>query len=275
MALNWLADRTRARRVAAPNEPVLWYEFEGDAHDSVGDADGQVEGRVNFVPGVYGQAVHFMNAGDRVTIPDAARVFAGARDALTITFWQYGDDSSHRTDTLCCSNYVYGQSNPTIAIHLGCWQPPGYYRWDCGDPWSFSNRLAGRHGSESEWKGRWNHWAFTKDTRVGSDGQRGRMEIYLNGELYDRRTGTGTSIAGITSFEIGSGWYGYYDGLIDDFQIYDYALSPAEVAYVATDGTGVFRQKPASPADLDASDRVDLRDFSILADEWLKDGFWP
>ena len=68
------------------------------------------------------------------------------------------------------------------------------------------------------------------------------MEIYLNGELYDRLTGTDTPITGITSFEIGSGWYGHYDGLIDDVQIYDYALSAAEIAYVATDGAGVFQE---------------------------------
>ncbi len=276
MALEWLDDRTPVYEVAAPNEPVLWYEFDGSANDSAdGAAHGQVEGRVNYVPGVYGQAIRFMNQGDRVTIPQAARVFARLREAITITFWQFGEDSTHRSDTICCSDYTYGQSNPAIAIHLGCWRHPGHYRWDCGRPWSFENRVAGRHRDKSEWAGRWNHWAFTKDIRVGPEGEKGRMEIYLNGALYDRLTGTDTPITGISSFEIGSGWYGYYDGRIDDFQIFDYALSPAEIAYVATDGTGVFRPGPSSPADLDASDLVDLRDFSILATEWLHDGLWP
>jgi len=275
LALEWLEERTRVYKVSTPNEPVLWYEFEGNANDSAGEAHGQVEGRVNYVPGVHGQAIHFMNQGDGVSVPQAASVFAGTREAITITFWQRGDDSTHLTDTICCSNYAYGQSNPTLAIHLGCWKNPGYYRWDCGNPWSFNSRLAGKHQDKSEWAGRWNHWAFTKDIRVGPEGQKGRMEIYLNGELYDSRTGTDTPIDGITSFTIGYGWYGYYDGLIDDFQIYDYALSPAEIAYVATGGTGIFPQRPTSAADLDSSDRVDIHDFSILADEWLQDGLWP
>ena len=73
------------------------------------------------------------------------------------------------------------------------------------------------------------------------------MEIYLNGELYDSRTGTDSPITNITSFEIGSGWYGRYDGLIDDFRIYDYALSPAEVAWVATHGTGTIEAQPPPP----------------------------
>jgi hypothetical protein len=275
MARDWLDDRTRVLPVAAPNEPVLWYEFDGNANDRAGGPAGQVEGRVNWVPGVYGQAVHFMNEGDGVMVPNASEVFARIREAVTVTFWQYGDDTPHLNDTICCSNYAYGVSNPALAIHLGCWRNPGQYRWDCGSPWSLTNRVAGRHETKSEWAGRWNHWAFTKDIRVGPAGEKGRMDIYLNGRLYASRTGTDTPIKDITSLEIGTGWYGRYDGVIDDFEIFDYALTPAEIAYIATDGTGRLPQRPASPADLDDSNRVDLHDFSILATEWLHDGLWP
>ena len=275
MALDWLDDRMRVHPVAAPNEPILWYPFDGNADDIAGSAHGHTQGRFNYAPGVYGQAIHFANQGDTVSVPEALAVFGRAREAITIAFWQKGDDSSHLNDTICCSNYVYGQSNPAIAIHLGCWRGPGRYRWDCGSPWSFENRLAGVHRDKSDWTGRWNHWAFTKDVRVGPVGRKGRMEIYLNGVLYDSRERTDTPITDITSFEIGSGWYGHYDGLIDDFQIYDYALSPAEIAYVATDGFGVFHHRPASKADLDGNDEVDLHDFAVLASEWLEDQLWP
>jgi len=269
LAKDWLCDRTRIIAVAAPNEPILWYDFDGDAEDRTGTADGQIHGRCNFLPGVYGQAIAFASEGDSVTVPEAASVFGRIREAITIAFWQQGYDSGHLNDTLCCSDYVYGQSNPALAIHLGCWRNPGQYRWDCGSPWSFENRVAGRHTEKSEWTGRWNHWAFTKDIRTG------RMEIYLNGELYDSRTGTDTPIADITSFEIGSGWYGRYDGLLDDFRIYDYALSLAEIAYVATRGTGIFPQESNSPADLNADGAVDFRDLAILATDWLETGLWP
>jgi hypothetical protein len=275
MAADWLRTRIRSYDVVEPNDPVLWYAFDGNANDSAGTAYGQVEGRATYGPGVYGQAIRFSYEGDAVTIPDAARVFAGIRDAITIAFWQYGDDSPHLNDTICCSNYEYGKSNPAISINLGCWQNPGQYRWDCGYPWSMDNRLAGRHQSKTEWTGRWNHWVFTKDIRPGLDGTRGRMNIYLNGELYDSRTGTDSPITNITSFEIGSGWYGRYDGLIDDFQIYDYALSPAEVAWVATNSTGTFEDPTPAPTDLDASGRIDFRDFAILATQWLEDTTWP
>lgn len=275
LAADWRYGPVRTLETKRPKKkPVVWYEFDDNVKDRMGRADGAIEGQCTFEDGVYGQAIHFDGRQDAVTIPEASTVFQSIHDAITIAFWQKADDSGHRNDTLFCSNYVYGLSNPALAIHLGCWRDPGRYRWDCGSPWSFENCLAGRHRDKSDWTGRWNHWAFTKDIRAVADGRTGCMEIYLNGELYDRLTGTDAPITGITSFEIGSGWYGGYDGLIDDVQIYNYALSAAEVAYVATDGAGLF-ERPASAADLNTDGEVDFRDLATLAAEWLQDELWP
>ena len=269
LAQRWLYDRTRPLIMAAPNEPILSYDFDGNAQDRAGTSNGQIVGRCNFVPGVTGQAIRFLSEGDGVIVTNAPGVFGRVRDAITIAFWQRGDDSTHLNDTLCCSNYVYGRSDPAVAIQLGCWRSPGQYRWDCGYPFSFDNRLAGRHQSKEEWAGRWNHWAFTKDARTG------RMEIYLNGALYDSRSGASAPITGVTSFEIGAGWYGRYDGALDDFRIYDYALSAAEVAHVATGGTGILPEPPNAPADLNSDGTVNFGDFALLATHWLETNLWP
>ena len=205
-------------------------------------------------------------------ITNAVELFQRISTGITIAFWQYGADSAHRNDTLCCSNYEYDVNNPAIAINLGCWLRPrqaGLYNWDCGYPWSFDSHLNGDHKYKSEWTGRWNHWAFTKDV------EKGLMQIFFNGALYDSRIGANSPIAGITSFEIGSGWYGGYDGLIDDFRIYNYALSQPEVAYIATNGTGIFNQPLISPADIDADNQINFHDFVILAGRWLDEQLWP
>jgi hypothetical protein len=277
MASQWLASRTNTYAVAMPKAPILWYKFDGDTSDSAGDTPGQIEGRTGYVMGKHRQAVAFRNAGDAVQIPAerVADLFSRTREAITIAFWQVGNDSRHLNDTICCSNYEYGKSGPSISINLGCWRNPGQYRWDCGTPWSLASRVAGHHRDKLEWTGRWNHWVFTKDIRVGSPDAKGRMEIYLNGVLYDRRWGTDSPIEGITSFEIGAGWYGRYDGLIDDFQIYDYALSAPEAAYLASDGTGILEATIPLSADLDYNGYVDFNDFAILASQWLMDGMWP
>ncbi|MFC1633836.1 LamG domain-containing protein [Planctomycetota bacterium] len=269
LALCWLDRGTHMYYVTTPKNPIAWYKFDGNTDDSAGSADGRLLGTPTYTQGVFGQAISFDGYKDAVEITNVPGLFSKIVTGITIAFWQYGADSSHLSDTLCCSNYLYGLDDPVIAINLGCWRPPGRYNWDCGGPWSFENRLDGNHRYASEWSGRWNHWAFTKDVQTGT------MQIFLNGLLYDSRTGADSPISGITSFEIGSGWYGGYDGLMDDFRIYNYALSQSEVAHVATNGTGIFEQPLMIPADLNEDDQIDFSDFAILADKWLDNKLWP
>jgi hypothetical protein len=248
---------------------LAWYKFDGDASDATGTAHGQPRGSPTYAQGVYGQAIRLDGYNDAVEIAGAASLFSRITTGITIAFWQYGADSPHHTDTLCCSNYTYGFAGPAIAINLGCWKQPGKYNWDCGRPWSFDGRLSGNHRHSSEWSGRWNHWAFTKDTLAG------QMKVFLNGRLQSARRGAYSPISGITSFEIGSGWYGGYNGLIDDFRIYDYPLSQPEIVHAATGGTGIFDLPLLVPADLNADNRIDFSDFARLAEHWLENQLWP
>ena len=269
LSYNWLDSRYTVHPISPPKDPIAWYKFDGNTQDSIGSAHGDPSGSPTFVPGIYGQAISFNGYGDFVAITRAAELFSRINTQITIAFWQYGSDSPHLTDTVCCSNYIYGSAGPAIAINLGCWRNPSKYNWDCGFPWSFNGRLSGEHRYKSEWQGRWNHWAFTKNCQAGS------MQIFLNGRLYDSRAGAKSPILGIDSFIIGSGWYGGYDGLIDDFRIYDYALSQLEVAYIATNGTGIFDQPLMSPADVFTDEQINFKDFAIFADNWLAEHLWP
>jgi len=269
MAGSWLENGRNIYPAVAPNEPVAWYRFDGDARDSAGNAHGQPRGNPTYSQGIYDRAIRFDGYQDSVEISDAINLFSKTSNGITIAFWQFGDESPHHTDTVCCSNYTYGSENPAIAVNLGCWRRPGRYNWDCGQPWSFDSRLSGNHHYGSEWSGRWNHWAFTKDARTGE------MEIFLNGRLYNSRTGAKTPISEVNSFEIGSGWYSGYDGLIDDFRIYDYALTGPEIVHSATYGTGLFDLPLLLPADLNNDNRIDFTDFAVLADNWLEVRLWP
>ena len=220
--------------VYAPNDPVAWYKFDGNTNDSAGSAHGQLCGSPTYAPGVYDQAISFDGYRDSVQITAADNLFLNIRTGIIITFWQYGKTSTHHRDTLCCSNHTVGLNHPTLAINIGCWKKPGEYNWDCGRLGSCGDRLTGKHRNNSEWSGRWNHWVFTKDALAG------KMQVFLNGELLDSRAGAYLPISDIFSFEIGTGWYGGYDGLIDEFRIYDYALSQPELAYIATNDTAIF-----------------------------------
>ncbi|MHC4707069.1 MAG: LamG domain-containing protein, partial [Planctomycetota bacterium] len=69
-----------------------------------------------------------------------------------------------------------------------------------------------------------------------------------------------------------------FKGIIDDVRVYDRGLTAAEIGYLASDGTGIFVEKSiANLIDGEAPGEraVNLRDFAILADEWLTREFWP
>ena len=73
-----------------------------------------------------------------------------------------------------------------------------------------------------------------------------------------------------------------FKGIIDDVRVYNYGLSAAEVAYLATDGghngIGIFRMQSVANLYFGeplGSGAVNLRDFAKLSDAWLEEKLWP
>jgi hypothetical protein len=70
----------------------------------------------------------------------------------------------------------------------------------------------------------------------------------------------------------------YFMGEIDSVRIYDYPLTRLEAMYLTTNGTGI--RPILSPANLynqepPGSRAINIRDFAMLANDWLKQEFWP
>ncbi len=129
--------------------------------------------------------------------------------------------------------------------------------------------------STDEFRGVWNHYAFVKD--AAND----RARIYQNGVLIEQQQENTDPINGIEELAFGGvpsdGWG--YDGRLDEIKIYDYALSPAEVAYEAefkapVNG-GVVSQPLMSPADVEDDGKIDLKDLAGIAETWGLDVDWP
>jgi hypothetical protein len=141
--------------------------------------------------------------------------------------------------------------------------------------------------------GRWNHWAWVK-TNTNQYGHYGSLKIYCNGELIaeaDATGQTGDPNAGATgplteapgAIHIGTrgaNW-AMWSGYMQDFQIYDYALSTEEIEYLATDGTG-SRVIPfplkynlfTDPGGL-AAQIVNFEDLSVMGSQWHTVQLWP
>ena len=81
------------------------------------------------------------------------------------------------------------------------------------------------------------------------------MSINSNGQLYQRDSlATGQPFC----------------GSIDQFHIYNYALSQDEIVYLANNGPSVITYPLDSQADLNNDDIVDFRDYDDFASQWFK-----
>jgi hypothetical protein len=129
--------------------------------------------------------------------------------------------------------------------------------------------------------GRWAHTAVTFDGTT--------TRIYLNGKEIASGPFAFADKAD-ASMAIGNthgsaGWDAsteVFYGDLDEARIYNRALSPAEIAYLAdtTPGDGQLHVPVPSPAELyegeaQGSRGVNFRDCAVLADMWLEEQTWP
>jgi len=158
---------------------------------------------------------------DFIEVPPEA--CAALDSSITISFWLRGDDELQpQNDNLleACENGAR-----ILNIHLP-WGTGAVY-WDAGGRLSGNNNRLAKGAAPGEYKGRWNHWAFTKDARSGW------MRIYLNGELWHEAGNMHKPMIDINQLTIGANCNangGWYAGCIDEFQIWSTALSGPLVA---------------------------------------------
>ena len=131
-------------------------------------------------------------------------------------------------------------------------------------------------GSSPVAQDEWTHIVATFEaTAIDGDSLTGIKRIYINGALSDEQT-AGTYLPNeISPLLIGAGANEvprhnyFFDGQIDDVQIYSYAMDPVEVAYLFSGVTGdwVCMDKPVY--DLDGDCVVGLGDLLRFAEEWV------
>ena len=157
---------------------------------------------------------------DCITVPPAA--VASVDSALTIEFWCRGSDDQPINDHIVEAGNEGGR---VVNIHLP-WGTGTVY-WDAGGRLSGANNRLSRDASPGDYKGRWNHWAFTKDTASGE------MRVYLNGELWHEAGNMKKDIPPMDSFIIGANLYRsneWYAGDLDDVRVWDAALDVEAIA---------------------------------------------
>ena len=159
-------------------------------------------------------ALNFEN-WDLVDLP--VEPFNGISDQITISCWVYGASFQPQNDNLF--EAVNGNGNRVLSAHLP-WSNSNVY-WDAG--WDGGYDRISRLAFPENFKGQWNHWAFTKNTNSGF------MRIYLNGILWFHGSSKNNLMDGIETFHLGTvGIVGntdrFYDGMIDEFRVWNTEL---------------------------------------------------
>jgi len=154
-----------------------------------------------------------------VQVPGAA--FTSIDSFVTVSFWAWGDET-----TMPFNSYAFqavdSNDNRVFSAHLP-WSNSNIF-WDAGNSGTANYDRIDKTAVFSEFAGQWNHYAFVKDASTGT------MQIYINGNLWHSGTGKSRTMAGITSMRIGGATDGgRYDGNIDEFRVWNAALTATEI----------------------------------------------
>ena len=251
------------------------WDFENTLNDTAGTNHGTWSppgGSANYDTGIVGSSAIDFGVDDPngVSIPVAA-VPANTKE-MSISLWAKNgpmhdsglipfavldsdDDQVFLATTPWFNNAVYFNAAGLSYNQIVYWVDPG------------------------ELEDVWNHWVFTFNSEDGY------MAIYRNGVEVSSYSGELGNISGADAFYIGSeanSAASYYQGMIDDFRVYNYAIDEVEVAYLYTDvktgesvcagGAGPFDVTGAG----DEPDcKIDMLDFAEFAAGWLNCNLVP
>jgi len=138
-----------------------------------------------------------------------------------------------------------------------------------GGGWNENWTLLSKSGIAND---AWTHVAMTWDSAAVGD----KFKLYVDGELVSSAPGnTALTLDSSAGFTIGSyqrensSTGQFFSGKIDEFKMYNYALSEDEILYEANNGSTVIPTLPDTPANLVEDNIVDYKDFAVFASHWL------
>jgi hypothetical protein len=212
--------------------PVGLWKFDEGAGDVAMDSSGNMnDGTITdatWVEGLDGGALDMAGVG-YVQVP--AEAWMSVENEMTVAFWAFGDPAvMPQSHTVFAAYSDAENNNARIASAHIPWGNGNVYFDTGGTPESGGYDRISAAASPEEQGGGWRHWAFVKDAVTGD------QQIYLDGVLWHSGTGLTRPMAGVTAFTIGARNNGgeVYPGIIDDFRVYDQALSGVQIYRLAT-----------------------------------------
>jgi len=208
-------------------EPVLYYELDDTGGRTVLDSSGSgFDGTVVYSAprwdgqGRYGGCLDF-NGTYGVEVPVEA--FSTVDKELTISVWVKGNASDTSTSSVIFQAGAHDDGDPYMVSIYVRWQENGNVEFATGfDDYDVIDCNVG----ENEWLAGWNHLCFVKNA------SKGIQRIYVNGQPAAEKTDAFEPMAGIKKVRLGMApdrRGDQFPGKMDDFVVYDKALSTQEI----------------------------------------------
>jgi hypothetical protein len=293
MVGDWLATDALLAPITPPDPCILHYKFDETSGTTAADASGNdytgtffddvdetavdITGRSD--PGVSGNSFHFTSP-EYIGVKMPAEVFTenGISQEITVAVWIKNAHPDEDPDggAFMCEFREWDGVSPdanerVLAVEVT----------DNGDTYILHD------ASESvsydlDWDEHteWQHYAFVRDAN--------NLAIWVNGMVVAVDDSNGTAMAAPDLLHVGisadrapgntEGMHDGFTGNMDDWKMYDYALSAAEIGYLGTGGTGyvpLFSAYDLHDGEPAGQKAINIRDVAELLNSWLVEKLWP
>lgn len=233
---------------------IAYWPFDGSAADMQGSYNGTLMGDPAFTDGKVGQALVFDSTDDMVALPGG---FPNFRSGLTFAAWVNPSRAANNA-----AFFDLGNGENAQNIRLSRVRISNDLRF------TTTSGTLNAAGALAQ-----NEWQFI----VVAMPESGNTVIYKNGTQIASGAVARPAVINRQSNYIGkSGWSGaeLFEGMMDDVQLFNYAVTAADVLNMYVAAAGPFCQTRPS-RDYNGDCVVDISDLTFFAAEWLSDGYWP
>jgi hypothetical protein len=232
--------------VQPPSGLVSWWPGDGNADDVQNVNDGTLQGDATFAPGMVGQAFSLDGVGDFVESPENGSL--DLNGPFTIDLWVKPNTASGRKDPLVSKWDFSGAIWSNVAYELSLIGPDQWIQFGivCGQTNMFRQTVPNAVPLN----------VFSHVAAVYRQDPSPALEIYVNGELKD-----GVDLGGSCSFinqhdipfrigkRIDANRPVFFDGLIDEVEVFNRALTATEIRAIHDAGSAGKCKAPTATLD--------------------------
>ncbi|MCX8132059.1 MAG: Ig-like domain-containing protein [Clostridia bacterium] len=260
-----VADGSGKNLVIRPNKLVAYYKFENNLKDLSGCGNDGFAVKANnfkYVDGIAGKAVRF-NGASYIEVKDSDSLDLDR--GFTFGMWVYKEKSKNNQPIF--AKYGESHNKKETSYKLTDWANNGGHRLELADIDKDVNYTDYTIDNEKYVDGRWYYYTATYNGKAEdddtADGDANTIKIYIDGKLIKTE-----EFDGDISNSSGPLWIGgttdsiYFKGIMDEFRIYNYALTPTQVKelYSMRDGLEVLSgTKAVTSLTMKAKQEVQLK----------------